>query len=293
MKNKRSIIIIAVLLLLAGAGGLFWYTQKQKNWAPPETDSVEVIETDTEDPRFEEYRKIWKENHSINPDYVGEFFIDSGLIRESFVQARSVYREDGTLYRFFTEDGRVVTDPEGYDGNSVYIWTYWKTGEYDYNDHGGSVWMDYRNDLSDQNIIIYGHHFSVWNDETRKKAFTPLEKLMEEENYADNKTATIVLEDEIRHYELVSVYKFDINSENDGERLQFWRNHYNYDDYSGEYDEQYYDNYIKAMKENEYYDTGVKLSTADKTLTLQTCISGHTGEWYEIAVYRLASVENY
>ena len=95
--------------------------------------------------KYEEYRQLYDENKQINEDYVGELVFDSGLISESFVQAKSCFRRDGQMYRFYNEDGSLVSNPAGYNGNDVYVWTYWKTGEYDYNDHGGSVFMDYRN----------------------------------------------------------------------------------------------------------------------------------------------------
>ena len=60
--------------------------------------------------------------------------------------------------------------------------------EYDYDNKGGSIFMDYRNVLSDQNLIIYGHYFSTLYDKDvdRVKAFTPLEKLLDESNYKKN-----------------------------------------------------------------------------------------------------------
>ena len=70
---------------------------------------------------------------------------------------------------------------------------------------GGSVFMDYRNDLDDENIIIYGHHFSPPFDPSRTRAFTPLELLMEEENYADNNKITLILDNEIREYVVAAV----------------------------------------------------------------------------------------
>ncbi len=241
-----------------------------------------------------EYRALFDENKAINEDYIGEVIFDSGLIQVSFVQAKSVYKSDGTMYTFYTEDGKQVSDPSEYTGNDVYIWTYWKTGEYDYNDNGGSTFMDYRNNLADQNIIIYGHHFSVWNDETRTKAFTPLEQLLEQENYAANRFVTLVLEHEIRKYEIASVYEFNATKEEDFIDLQYWRTNYNYDDYDGNaYDADYYKNYIAAIKKAQMYDTGVQLKEDDQTLTLQTCIGGHAGELFEIVVLRQISSETY
>ena len=283
------IVCLAVVLGLLTTGVL-----NQKKPAEPETKPpVEVIEIDPSETQKAKFRENYDTNKEINPDYVGDLFFDSGLLSVNFVQATSVYKEDGEMYTFYTESGKLVTDPEGYTGNDVYIWTYWKTGEYDYNDNGGSTFMDYRNFLSDQNVIIYGHHFSVWNDETRSKAFTPLEKFLEKENYEPNKYVTMVLEHEIRKYVVAYVYEFDATDSSYFEDFQYWRTNYAYDDYTNQIDNDYYAKYIDNMNRVELYDTGVELTTNDRTLTLQTCISGHTGELFEILVLKELSVESY
>lgn len=282
--------LTATVFVLINAGVIS--LPEKKNSAVDEEPIVETV--DENELLKQKYRSLYDENKAINPDYVGELIFDSGLIDVSFVQAKSCFKDNGELYTFYTEEGKLVTDAAEYTGNDVYIWTYWKTGEYDYNDHGGSNFMDYRNDLSDQNLIIYGHHFSVWNDETRTKAFTPLEQLLEEENYAANRYVTIVLQDEIRRYEIAAVYEFDAFSEEHLEKLQYWRIEYNYDDYDGSaYDADYYRNYIDTAKKTALYDTGVEWTESDNTVTLQTCIGGHAGELYEIVVLRQISSQPY
>ncbi len=282
--------LTATVFVLINAGVIS--LPEKKNSAVDEEPIVETV--DENELLKQKYRSLYDENKAINPDYVGELIFDSGLIDVSFVQAKSCFKDNGELYTFYTEEGKLVTDATEYTGNDVYIWTYWKTGEYDYNDHGGSNFMDYRNDLSDQNLIIYGHHFSVWNDETRTKAFTPLEQLLEEENYAANRYVTIVLQDEIRRYEIAAVYEFDAFSEEHLEKLQYWRIEYNYDDYDGSaYDADYYRNYIDTAKKTALYDTGVEWTESDNTVTLQTCIGGHAGELYEIVVLRQISSQPY
>ena len=282
--------LTATVFVLISAGVIS--LPQKKNELPEEEPLVETV--DEAELLKQKYRSIYDENKSINPDYMGELFFDSELINASFVQAKSCFKENGELYTFYTEEGKLVTDATDCTGNDVYIWTYWRTGEYDYNDHGGSNFMDYRNSLSDQNLIIYGHHFSVWNDETRTKAFTPLEQLLEEENYAANRYVTIVLENEIRRYEIAAVYEFDAFDEEHLEKLQYWRIAYDYDDYSDNaYDGEYYQNYIDIAKETALYDTGVDWTTGDNTVTLQTCIGGHAGELYEIVVLRQISAQPY
>ena len=289
-KTNRFNIFIIILLILSLAGSWVFFL-KDKIWPSGSGNDTPVDVVPTVDPEIERLKGIWQENKQINEDYVGELFFDSGLMDVSFVQAKDVYKPNGEMYRFYTQGGSLVKDPSGYTGNDVYIWTYWKTGEYDYNDNGGSVFMDYRNDLDDQNLIIYGHHFSVWNDEERVKAFTPLEKLLEAENYEENRFVTLVLENEIRKYVVAVVYEFDATPDSPHyDDCQYWRTEYNYDDYLGYYDEKYYQNYINTIYSLQLYSTGTRLTTADKTLTLQTCISGHTGELFEILVLKQIEV---
>ena len=290
MKNNKRVLIITLIAVSAIMAGLLYFLFSNRIIDPVTPNVPDVVQTDE---KLEQYRKIWSDNKNINEDYVGELFFDSGLINVSFVQAKSCYKSNGEMYKFYTENGNIVTDPSNYTGNDVYIWTNWKTGAYDYNDEGGSVFMDYRNEINDENLVIYGHHFSEWNDETRKKAFTPLEQLMDESNYKANKFVTLVLEHEIRHYELVSVYQFNALLDSHWDDFQYWRTEYRYDDYTGSIDDDYYARYIEAVKNIQLYDTGVDLTTKDKTLTLQTCVSGHTGELFEILVLKQLNVEKY
>jgi len=294
-KKKIILIVGAVMLALALALGIMISRSYSANEDESDNvpDDTQIITPDQHEQELLQYKEEWTALHNINNDYIGDIIFDSGLLRVSFVQAKSVFKEDGEMYKFYTENGSLVTDPSGYTGNDVYIWTYWKTGEYDYNDHGGSTFMDYRNEINDQNLIIYGHHFSVWNDETRQKAFTPLERLLEEENYQNNRYVTLLLANEVRKYELVAVYNFDATDDYYYENMQYWRTSYNYDDYTDTVDDSYYNRYIDAVKQHALYPTGVELSNTDKTLTLQTCISGHTGELFEILVLKEISSEPY
>lgn len=288
--NKKKLLSIVLVLLIAVLGCvLYLFRNEEEVIEVNNTDDISNLENNDE---YKELIDYYQENKAINKDYVGDLYFTSNLLHESFVQAKSVYDDNGELYTFYTQNGSIVKNPDDYTGNDVYIWKYWKTGEYDYNNHGGSVFLDYRNELFDQNLIIYGHHFSVWNDETRSKAFTPLEQLLLEENYASNKELKLLLENEIRTYELWSVYEFNATDDEWYDKAQYWRYNYNYDDYSDSVDNDYYQNYIDFVKENRLYDTDVELTTSDKTLTLQTCISGHTGVLYEILVFKQVDVAN-
>lgn len=294
-KSKKNLIITLAIILIALIifaallfTGIISFNNSQENIAEPVPEN-KIVEP------VQEGRQTWLANKNINPDYVGEIVFDSNLINKPFVQAKDVYDHNGNLYHFYNEDGSLVENADGYTGNDVYIWTNWKDMSYDYNIEGGSVFMDYRNELDDQNIIIYGHHFSEagGNDPDRIKAFTPIEKLMDEDNYSNNKTLKLILDNETRSYELVGVYKFDINNNNHLVNLQYYRREYNYDEFEDIRDDNYYQNYINTFNEVKLYDTGVKLTTDDRTLTLQTCISGLAGSVYEICVFRQVNVIKY
>lgn len=236
----------------------------------------------------------WNRYKKINEDYVGQIEFDSGLINKPFVQARSCYRSNGEPYKFFNQDGSVVTNYDNHNGNDVYIWMDFETMKYDYDNKGGSIFLDYRNNLDDQNLIIYGHYFStIYNkDPERVKAFTPLEVLLDSSEYGNHKIARVILQNEIRTYELWAVYKFDSSNPEFFNKCQYYRPNYYVDDYLNIIDDDYYSNYIDFVNEIKLYDTGVKLSTDDKTLTLQTCMTPNNN-LYEICVFKQVSIEKY
>ncbi|MBO4919995.1 MAG: class B sortase, partial [Erysipelotrichaceae bacterium] len=142
------------------------------------------------------------------------------------------------------------------------------TGDYDRYEEGGSVFMDYRNSLDDQNLIIYGHHFARDYDPSGSKQFTPLDILLEKENYETNSSLKLILEDEIRNYEICAVLIIDATDE---KQLQIARTDLNYD-LSGNHDPDYYENYLELIRNHSAYDTGIQIEPYDKLLTLFTCI---------------------
>ena len=88
---------------------------------------------------------VFNERKAINSDYIGELKIE-GLLNEYVVQ---------------TVD------------NEYYLHKNFNKEEYS----SGSVYMDYRNTMDDQNLILYGHY--VYKDES--KIFGPLHLLKEKE----------------------------------------------------------------------------------------------------------------
>lgn len=228
----------------------------------------------------------------INEDYVGHLVFDSGLIEKPVVQAKSCYKKDGSPYRFFEEDGTIAIDFSNHTGNDVYLWMDYQTMEYDYFETGGSIFMDCRNNMNDQNFIIYGHYFPNYeSDPERIKGFTPLEKLLTKEGYDNNKYVSLYFQNQKYDYELAAVFYYDDQDIYYQYNCPFYRPNYNYDDDNDIYDSNFCLNYFNSINYIKLYDTDIMLSPNDRTLTFQTCTAYK--DVYEICVFKLMNISNY
>ncbi len=286
--RKKKAIFIVSLFLCVSLFVLGWFIfQDRKKDDVVEEEAVETIEEIAPSPN-EGLRKQWLENKKINEDYVGQIVFDSGLIDLPFVQAKDVYKENGELHVFYDEEGNLISEPGDHTGNDVYIWTNWKTGEYDRYEEGGSVFMDFRNDLDDQNLIIYGHHFARDWDPSGSKQFTPLDILLEQEDYEANKTLKLALEDEIRTYVVTDVFILDVY---DDGQLQILRTNMDTDFYGRE-DPGFFEGFIDQIHSMSEYDTKETLNKDDRILTLVTCIQ-HQPQYRQITLCRQTGSEKY
>ncbi|MBQ1788465.1 MAG: class B sortase [Erysipelotrichaceae bacterium] len=247
---------LCILLMILGITVAWLHIDRR----PVKTNLTETAKK--ADPMPSEYRDIWIENKAINSDYAGQIIFDSGLIDLPFVQAKDVYDENGNAYVFYTAEGETVADIEEYTGNDVYIWKNWKTGAYDRYGEGGSVFMDYRNSLDDRNLIIYGHHFARDYDPSGSKQFTPLDLLLKKENYDRNSSLKLVLDNEIRTYEVRVVLIIDAREE---EQLEIVSTDVNHDMES-------FKDYAALIEKLSVYDTGKRIREKDSLLTLITCV---------------------
>ena len=278
----RLIISALTLLVLLTAIFLAFSGFFRKSEPAANETVIEELKSNLMDP---ELRSMWLNNRQISEDYVGQIVFDSGLIDLPFVQAKDVYKTDGYLYSFYDEEGNLVEDPGSHTGNDVYIWTDWKTGEYGLNGDGGSVFMDYRNYLKDQNIILYGHHFARDYDPSGSKQFTPLDVLLTEENYEENKYLKLILDNEIRSYVVTNVFTINIDDEYESQIIRTDMN----EDFSGNREPRFFREFIEYMKKISRYDTGESLSDGDRILTLITCLE-HQPQFRQIVVCK--EIEN-
>lgn len=272
----RMIISTLMLLVLLTVIFLAFSGFFRKSEPTANETVIEELKSNLMDP---ELRSVWLNNRQISENYVGQIVFDSGLIDLPFVQAKDVYKSDGSLYVFYDEEGNLVEDPGSHTGNDVYIWTDWKTGEYGLNGDGGSVFLDYRNYLKDQNIILYGHHFARDYDPSGSKQFTPLDVLLTEENYEENKYLKLILDNEIRSYVVTNVFTINIDDEYESQIIRTDMN----EDFSGNREPRFFREFIEYMKKISRYDTGEFLSDGDRILTLITCLE-HQPQFRQIVV---------
>ena len=275
--NIKQIWIIGMIFITLLAITLCFYLFNSKTPEPEPEQEVIVESGMSEMPPS--LKDKWLKNKAINNDYVGNVVFDSELIDLPIVQATEVYDRNGHPYAFYTEQGLLVENVDEYNGNDVYIWTNWQTGEYDPYGDGGSVFMDFRNNLADQNLIIYGHHFARDFDPSGSKQFTPLDILLDSKKYDDNKTLKLILNNEIREYVITNV--FTINIDNDYE-LNIMRRNMN-EDYSGNADPVFFKDFIEYIDGINKYPISDDLSDGDNILTLVTCLQ-HQPELRQIII---------
>lgn len=175
----------------------------------------------------EEWAKVFKQRKKINQEYIGELAFESGLVVQNVVQG-----VDNDKYLKMTWDRKYSTQ--------------------------GAVFLDYRNRLSDQNLLLYGHY--VYYDET--KMFTPLAKLLKQEEYQANRYLQLKMENEIRTYEITNVFYYDLSKDTPE---YYWTS----------YDLTTFDTYIQDVKIATVYPTQQEITSDDHWLTLQTCVRNH------------------
>lgn len=118
----------------------------------------------------------------------------------------------------------------------------------------GSIFIEAKNkgDLSEPHTIIYGHNMK------NGSMFGDLKEYRNASYLVDHPLVYIDLEDGTHAYEIFSCYETDSNS--DTYTIGF----------SGEPD-QYYERFLKIIKDRSLYDTGIEVSKDNHVITLSTC----------------------
>ena len=118
-------------------------------------------------------------------------------------------------------------------------------------DEFGTPFVDYRVDLNNaKKTLIFGHN-SIY----RHMAFEILNNYYEESYYKDHQYITLYLENDIKKYQIFSVYV---------ETKDF-------DYYDMKYTEEEWNKHINKLKNKSFYETNVDVESEDNILILQTC----------------------
>jgi len=232
MKNKkikRSVKIALIVVVACIFCGFFYYFTSPLFSAEYHAKINQTSETSLENTHIPTEQEIeFKKNKAVNADYIGRLTFQSGLIDQLVVKG---------------------------EDNAKYLNTTWDLK----NDKYGAVFMDYRNNTSDQNMILYGHY--IYGDATHM--FSPLEKLTDSANYDNNKIFTLKLDDnELRTYQITDVFFYEVGNTS----MEYY--------YVG-YSDAYFNEYYATVKNADLYQTGISLTNKDKWVTLQTCVENH------------------
>lgn len=157
--------------------------------------------------------------------------------------------------RYNNSDIVAVLRIENTDLESIVV----KAGDNDYYlDHNlykqidkvGSTFMDYRNNIDDKKILIYGHNSKTINTE-----FHVLESYLDSSFYQTHKKIELELENKKYTYNIFSIMivKEDYQHMKLNFSIDEWKSH------------------LKFIKDNSIYNTNQDISINDDIIILQTC----------------------
>ena len=135
--------------------------------------------------------------------------------------------------------------------------------------YSGEIFLDYRNNIDDKILIIYGHNSSIYDT-----GFSVLEKYLNENYYYDNRYIKIRFENKINTYEIISIFVEDNNYSYLNLNINNYLNHYNY------------------LVSKSIYEIDIDLLDEDKILIIQTCSNIKDGS-YLVLVSKLIKEDKY
>ena len=263
--TKLLISLIILLLLCISLGFYILFktdTKKEDEIIIDDNPTIdEQIEVKQTFPYFS--KEEFNSYKDINDDYIGQVIFKSGIINEPVVYSKTYAYY---LRRNLKEEYSIQ----------------------------GTIYLDDRNTLDDQNLILYGHYtreeFTDYEEYIPgvRPRFSNLELLLDEDNYIDNKEVYLYLEDEIRTYEIVAVYNCPLIQDEEG-NYSYVEDGYEY--YITNYSLDEFNEYKNIIEKAMLYDTKQDYSYDDKFLTLQTCVEGRK-DIREIVLCKQIKVES-
>lgn len=219
--NKKFINIVKIILYFIIIACLIIIGIKKYNYYKSNKtyDNIREIKNNdiVSNDENSKIKHMYEELKSINHDY--KFWI---TLEETAIDYPVVQGEDNDFY----------LSNDFYKENSI----------------SGTIFLDYKNNLEDKNLILYGHNMRDGS------MFAAINKFKEKE-FFDSEKIKIVTENEETIYEVFSVFVEDANNIN----LQSKFN-----------SEEDYIRYINELKKKSYYKKDID-SDFSNIITLYTC----------------------
>ena len=263
-KLKKSVKIIFTFLFLVIASSVFLllrHLDRQPDLPQePEATEIPVPKKMSEKACAVIYEFIPEEEP---PEY---YFDDERIqtLRNKFTEDREINNDVKAILVF--QSGLIEQPVLRGTNNDFYLYHDWTNHQYR---SWGSIMMECRDVFpeEEQNTAVYGHYVYPIRTPDRTVMFTPLALLMNQENYEPNKYLAMVTDKEIRYYEIASVVNIALVDHD------YLPSDMEYD--ISNFDEAYFENYMRRVEDREYYDTGIDIAYTDHMLTLQTCIENY------------------
>lgn len=220
-KNKKYFLFLIIILL--GAFSVFIVYQshndkkQERQGKIQEKELYQSVSIESEE-QEENVVKNYQEKFN-NPDIVGELSIENTNLKVPVVKG-----DDNEYYLHHLLDK--------------------STNEL------GSIFLDFRNNVTDRKILIYGH-----NSQDIYTEFHLLENYLNKSYYDEHKYITLKTENDSYQYQIFTVYIAKT-------KLQHVNLNFSDEEYS---------NHLKWLKSESLYDTGVEITGNDQILVLQTC----------------------
>lgn len=205
--------IIIVCLIIIGIKKYNYYKSDKTYDSIREIKNNDVVSAEENN----KLNHMYEELKSINPDY--KFWI---TVEETVIDYPVVKGEDNDFY--------LIND--FYKENSI----------------SGTIFLDYKNNLEDKNLILYGHNMRDGS------MFAAINKF-KEKDFFDSGKIKIVTENEERSYEVFSVFVEEAND------INLKSNFISEEDYI---------KYINELKKKSYYKNNID-SDFSNIITLYTC----------------------
>lgn len=223
---RKLLMLVAVIAIIYSSYQLLHIKDEENTSKVVNKEVVEIVgqhdDGNTDFLTRETYNKLL----NINPDFKGYLYYPSLEINEQVVQ--TINNEYYLTHSFYRE-------------YSPY----------------GTVFIDYNQNIDQQNTTLYGH----WVSKSTLK-FSNLHKLKDEANYDKYKTFYYTDDKFIYEFQVgIVIYHHSID---DYDNIPYWQ---------GEFTNQQFTSFINNAKNQAFYNTGVDFEADDNVMTLQTCIT--------------------